>query len=136
RRPQGTRCSATWRSPPRPAGRARCWPSGLKTRKIALWDVEGSTPELVTTREFGRQAFLATSPQGWIVVGDGTDIKFFTPEQFALGDPFEPTRILKGAMPKNDGTFARVSFTDDGRLMALAQFGPTGSRISLWDLEA
>ncbi|MBK7723987.1 MAG: hypothetical protein IPI33_01680 [Dehalococcoidia bacterium] len=102
--------------------------------RVALWETSGSTPRLRTTRQFGRQSFLDGSQQGWIVEGDGTDIKIFTAEQFALGDGAEPTRVLKAAMPKNDGAFARVSFTDDGRLMALAQFGAT-ARVSLWDLQ-
>ena len=43
--------------------------------------------------------------------------------------------MLKGALPKNDGFFGRVSFDNAARLMALAQYGPAGSGISLWDTE-
>ena len=106
-----------------------------KDAAIQLWDVGSAEPHQLSVRQFGRQEFLAGNLQGWVVVGDGAEIKFFEPDQFTLGDQGGPMGALQDALPKNDGFFGHVSFDNEARFMALAQYGPAGSRISLWDLE-
>ena len=74
-----------------------------------MWDVDDGNAKEVTTRQFGRQSTLAIGSQGEIVVGDGDELKFFTADQFALGDPAPPSSVLSGALAPNQGVQAKFS---------------------------
>ncbi len=102
--------------------------------EVQLWDVGSSAPKLVTSREFGGQLVLAVSPQGDILVGEGNDLKIFDAGQFAKGES-EPSQVVTGALI-GGGLFARVSFSADGRQIAVSQYASANGRISLWDVES
>lgn len=103
---------------------------------LTLWDVSGTTPKEIITRQFGRQSTLAIGSQEEIIVGDGDELKFFTGKQFALGDPAPPSSVLAGPLAPNLGISAQMSESDDGRNLAVSlNGGQAAGQVSIWDVE-
>jgi WD40 repeat protein len=101
---------------------------------VALWEVGGNSPAPVTTQKFAGLSLLGVTPGGAIVVGDGDLIKIFEASAFAASSPPEPLLALPGAIAAATGGFARLTFSADGRRMALARSAAAGGKASVWDL--